>query len=83
MGLEDANPSPTPVDSHVKLMPMKSGSEPEIECGQYQNTIGSLMYAALGMRPDISFLVQHLSQISSYPSNAHWTAIKQVFCYLK
>ena len=44
--------------------------------------MGSLMYASLGTRPDITFAVQHISQFLTAPSNEHWTAVKQVFRYL-
>ena len=30
----------------------------------YANAIGSLMYAALGTRPDLAFTIQHLSQFT-------------------
>jgi hypothetical protein len=45
----------------------------------YRGAIGSLMYAAQGTRPDISFAVSFLSQ-SGRP---HWEAVKRVFRYLK
>lgn len=83
LGLENANPASTPVDTHAKLVPMDATADPEIDPFNYQTAIGSLMYAALGTRPDISFAVQHLSQFSSRPSKAHWTAVKRVFRYLK
>ena len=40
------------------------------------------MYAAIGTWPDITYAVQHLSQFTSNPSPAHWSAIKRVFWYL-
>ena len=44
--------------------------------------IGSLMYAAIGTRPDISFAVQNLSQFTQNPGPEHWTAVKRIFRYL-
>jgi hypothetical protein len=49
----------------------------------YREAIGSLMYAALGTRPDISFAVSFLSQFMQNPGRAHWEAVKRVFRYLK
>jgi hypothetical protein len=49
----------------------------------YQVAIGSLMYAAITTRPDISFPVQQLSQYSSNPGQEHWEAAKRVIRYLK
>jgi hypothetical protein len=40
------------------------------------------MYAAVGMWPNISFVVQTLSQFLSKPRPAHWMAVKCVFPYL-
>ena len=48
----------------------------------YLAAIGSLMYASMGTRPDITFAVQHLSQFSSNPGMAHWTAAQRVIRYL-
>jgi len=82
-GMENSKLASTPLDPNVKLIP-RSGSEqdPKMKGVPYQEAIGSLMYAALGTRPDISFAVQHLSQFSSNPSPAHWTAVKRVLRYL-
>ena len=49
----------------------------------YHLAIGSLMYLAMGTRPDLTFAVQHLSQFASNPSSAHWTAVKRAFRYVK
>ena len=49
----------------------------------YREAIGSLMYATLGMRPDIAFAIQTISRFSTKPGPAHWEAVKQVFRYLK
>ena len=49
----------------------------------YQHTIGSLMYAATSMQPDIAFAVSILSQFMRNPGHTHWEAVKDVICYLK
>jgi hypothetical protein len=49
----------------------------------YQEAIGSLMYAALGTRPNIAFAVTHLSQFMQNPGRPHWEAVKRVLHYLK
>ena len=49
----------------------------------YREAIGSLMYAVLGTRPDISFAVLFLSQFMQNPGRPHWEAVKRVFRYLK
>jgi hypothetical protein len=49
----------------------------------YHEAVGSLMYASLGTRPDITFAVQAVSRFSTKPGLAHWEAVKQIFRYLK
>jgi hypothetical protein len=49
----------------------------------YHEAVGSLMYASLGTRLDISFAVQTVLRFSMKPSMAHWDAVKHIFRYLK
>ena len=85
-GLADANPVSTPMDPNVKLdLEVKDGKgQPEdnacLKIGHaYAQLIGSLMYIALGTRPDISYTVNKLAQFTSDPKPMHWTAIKRIF----
>src|SRR5882724_6213961 len=48
----------------------------------YCKAIGLLMYAALGICPDIAFAVMFLSQFMQNPARMHWDAVKRVFRYL-
>lgn len=48
----------------------------------YREAIGSLMYASVATRPDISFSVSTLSQFLENPGEAHWEAVKWIFHYL-
>ena len=83
-GMADCKPVSTPLDPNVKLVKVPDGTDlSEMKDVPYQAAIGSLMYAALGTRPDISYAVQALSQYSSRPGPEHWTAVKRVFRYLK
>lgn len=49
----------------------------------YRAAIGSLMYAAIGTRPDLSFAVMKLAQFSHAPSTEHWTAVKRLLRYIR
>jgi hypothetical protein len=49
----------------------------------YHKAVGSLMYASLGTRPNISFTVQTVSRFSTKPGLIHWDTIKWIFRYLK
>jgi len=79
----NANPAMTPLDYAVKLSPLSDDELRSVIQVPYAVAIGSLMYASVGSRPDISFAVQTLSQFTSRPSQTHWTAIKHVMRYLK
>ena len=48
----------------------------------YCEAIGSLMYAAVATRPDISHSVSTLSRFLDNPSMTHWEAVKRIFRYL-
>ncbi len=48
----------------------------------YREVIGSLMYAAITTRPDITFTVSILSQFLENPGEAHWEGVKRIFHYL-
>src|SRR6267142_2109264 len=48
----------------------------------YREAIGSLMYASIAARPNISFAVSTLSQFLDNPEDAHWIGIKHIFRYL-
>ena len=49
----------------------------------FHSIIGSLLYAALSTRPDISHAVITLSRFVSNPLKQHWTALKRILQYLK
>ena len=59
-GMADSHPVSTPLDPNVKLIKLPSMEHYDIP--DYRSAIGSLIYVAIGTRPDISFAVQHLSQ---------------------
>ena len=44
--------------------------------------VGSLIYAMICTRPDLSWIVTKLSQYSDNPTKYHWTAIKRVSIYI-
>lgn len=48
----------------------------------YCEAIGSLMYASVATRPDITHAVSALSRFLDNPGSTHWEAVKRVFRYL-
>ena len=63
---------------HVFLIVGKSHSDPFI----YRSTVGALLYLSF-TRPDITFSVNNVAQFMQAPTNEHWSAVKQILCYLK
>ena len=49
----------------------------------HQSNGGSLLYAAIATRPDIAQVVGIVSKYSSCHTEAHLTAVKNIFRYLK
>ena len=49
----------------------------------YQSAVGSLMYAMLATRPDLTYTISTLSQFATSPDESHWKALKRCFRYLK
>ena len=72
----------TPIDPGINLEFQEDENEWMIDnraSGTYAKVIGSLMYAAIGTRPDIAYAVHTLAKFTRSPQPRHWTAIKRVF----
>jgi len=84
--LTDAKSYPTPMVPSAFYSKRDSPSSPSdiahMRKVPYRKAIGSLMYTAVATRPDITFAVSTLSQFLENPGEAHWQAVKRVFCYL-
>ena len=85
-GFDDLKPVSTPMEPHIKLTNAQSpstGAEyASMQHIPYREAIGSLMYAALGTRPDISYAVSTVSRFSSNPGLPHWEAVRRIYRYL-
>jgi hypothetical protein len=84
--LEHATPAYIPMDPHVDLTATQSPSSDAASLSMarvpYRTLIGSIMYAAICSRPDISYAVGKLSCHSVNPGEAHWTTAKHTLHYL-
>ena len=80
--LSEANSVSTPSDPNVTLM-KDDGISKSVNQSLYQSLIGSLLYAALGTRPDIHFAVSAVAKYSSKPNQSHLTAALRILRYLK
>ena len=68
--MTDAKPVATPIDPNVTLLKWTEALDTRASL-LYAIAIGSLMYAAIGTRLDISFAVQTLSQFTQNPGPEH------------
>ena len=85
--MEDSYTVSTPLNLNVvlnKSMSLQSNEE-QIKMKEipYLSGVGSLMYASMETRPDITCATNKLSQFNADPDLPHWVALQQVFHYLK
>jgi hypothetical protein len=67
--MTDCKPISTPIEEGI-IEPSKL-NEKRTDKKEYQSMIGSLLFAAIGTRPDIAYAVNVLSQFSADPSQRH------------
>ncbi len=65
-----------------KNMPLKGDGQP-VDSTRYKSAIGSLLYLALGTRPDILYAVGVAGCFASDPQESHWNLVKKILHYLK
>ena len=75
----------TPLPPNIKLLKeaLNDGERSSAADKPYRELIGSLMYLAVGTRPDIAFAISLLSRFISAPSETHWKAALHVLRYLR
>jgi hypothetical protein len=82
----DLKPSSIPMDPAVPLSksqePIKLEDIAKMKNIPYREAVGSLMYAAMGTRPDIAFATSTVAQFNENPGWAHWEAVKRIYKYL-
>ncbi|KAK9032006.1 hypothetical protein V6N11_056291 [Hibiscus sabdariffa] len=49
----------------------------------YASAIGSIMYAMICTRPDLSYALSMTSRYQANPGECHWTAVKNILKYLR
>ena len=80
--MKDCNPVSTPLENNLRLM-AANNEEPRGNAKLYQQIIGSIMYLAMGTRPDLAYTITHLLQYNTDPSSTHMNLAKRVLRYLK
>lgn len=86
-GMETCSYGEVPMSKGDKLTkqqcPKNDHEKAEMESKPYARLVGSLMYAQVCTRPDLSFAVGILSRFQSNPGHGHWVAGKKVLRYLQ
>ncbi|KAG8496686.1 hypothetical protein CXB51_007936 [Gossypium anomalum] len=85
--MRSAKPVSTPLAAHFRLSSALSPqSDDEIEYMShvpYSSAVGSLMYAMVCSRPDLSYAVSAVSRYMANPGKEHWKAVQWILRYLR
>ena len=82
--MEGANPTATPIGAHFKLSAAKEPEEAiDTDIVPYASAVGSIMYAMVGLRPDLAYAIGLVSRFMSRPGEIHWEAVKWLLRYMK
>lgn len=85
--MSQANPVKIPVDKGASrlsksMSPVTAEDKAIMFTVPNRQAVGSIMYAALTTRPDISFIAGQIAQQCENPGLDHWKAVKRVLKYL-
>jgi len=76
----------TPADPQLILTKEMCPSTPEeiakMKKIRYREAVGSLLWLALGTRPDICYAVTQVAKFNENPGPQHWDAVIRIFRYL-
>ena len=82
----DLKPVSIPMDPSIQLSRTSSAKSiantAHMKNIPYRAAVGSLMYLAVGTRPDIAFAVSTVAQFCQDPGPEHWEAVKRIYRYL-
>ena len=85
--MEKTKPVRTPLAGHFKLSALLSPkTQEDIEYMAkmpYSSAVGSLMYAMICTRPDISQAISLVSRYMANPGKEHWKAVQWIFRFLQ
>lgn len=81
-GLTDCNTVPTPSSKGGDMDDTSASATTPVDMTLYRKFVGSLMYAAVGTRPDIAFAVGYLGCFTTALQEKHLRMAKRVLHYL-
>ena len=85
--MHDAKSVSTPIAPHFKLSasqcPVSDNDVEYMSRVPYSSAVGSLMYAMVCSRPDLSYAMSLVSRYMANPGKEHWKAVQWIFRYIK
>ncbi|GJR84638.1 retrotransposon protein, putative, ty1-copia subclass [Tanacetum coccineum] len=85
--MENSKRGTIPMQEKLKLSKSQGASTPaekqRMQNIPYASAIGSIMYVVRCTRPDVAFTQNMTSRFQQNPGEEHWTAIKNIFKYLR
>jgi ATP-binding cassette subfamily B (MDR/TAP) protein 1 len=76
--MEDYKAIRVPLDPKKKLKKNVNKDDEMVKIS-YQQVVGSLMYAMLCIRPDLTYPISVVNQHMANPSLEHWIVVKCIF----
>ena len=80
--MSESNPKSVPCDLDITKFDSSVSTELD-DPRLYRKIVGSLIYIMIATRPDLSYVVNKLSQSTSKPTKAHLGIAKQILKYIK
>jgi len=80
--ITDCQKRSTPMEIRYKPHAIQA-EEQRFDARTYRKAIGSIVYAALGTRPDITYSTSVIGRYAAQPSTLHWEAMKHLLRYLR
>ena len=85
--MESSKKGNVPIHHSVKLSKSQchgsSQEHDQMSRVPYVSTIGSILYAMICTRPDVSYALRMVSRYQDNPGLSHWTAVKNILKYLR
>ena len=85
--MEDSKRGYIPMSHGISLSKTQCPKDPDEQkrMGRipYASAIGSIMYAMICTRPDVSYALSICSRFQANPGEAHWKAAKNILKYLR
>ena len=85
--MQDAKKGFLPMSHGISLSKTQSPTTPDerrrMDGIPYALAVGSIMYAMVCTRPDVSFALSVVGRYQADPGESHWTAVKNILKYLR